>query len=74
MNLAPSGATRLLLYVATTGATFWDNGFDPITDGKGPTLDADTYVEFPNLTELSHLKIAGVGGSCDLYMSWYKSK
>lgn len=74
MQIVPTGATRLLLYVSGQSVTFHDQGWDPIVNGQGGVIDADAWMEFANLSELTNLKFLGKSGTADLYMYWYATR
>lgn len=73
-QIVPTGAKRLLLYVATNSATFLDNGYDPAVVGQGGVIDADSWMEFANLNELTNLFFLGKSGTADLYQYWYATR
>jgi hypothetical protein len=79
LTIAPAAAQRLLLYVATFAIYMHDQGYSNVNDGLGGTIDADTWLEYPNLRDMKavaggKLNVLAKGGTADLYCYWYKTR
>jgi hypothetical protein len=67
-------ANFLRVYVPAGGqAAFWSNGLDPVVQTGAPQISGDSYYDFPNVLELTHLYAVGVSTACPVALQWEKT-